>query len=90
MESDNIYFRTTRSFISGVYTSALNFLFRNFDVCHGEILSNIEFSEEIILILLGKGGNIALGVDYSKRIVYREDTDFGNTSLVQVLQMTTG
>ena len=81
-DADNSYFISTGPFTSGAYTPiSPDFVFRNFDYYHGEILLNTESAKGITPLLIGKAGGIVLGVDYSRRIVYIGDTDLGNYSL---------
>lgn len=53
-------------------------LHRNYDIYHGEIQVNTSASEGITPILMGPGGGIVLGIDYSRRIVYWGDTDMSS------------
>lgn len=78
-DADNSYFISTGPFTSGAYTPiSSDFVFRNFDAYHGEILLNTGSAKGITPLLIGKAGGIVLGVDYSRRIVYIGDTDLGN------------
>lgn len=80
-EAGNRYFTTDGPFTSGVYTPIPSgFSFRNYDIYHGEIQKNSAASVGITPILLGPGGGIVLGIDYSRRIVYWGDTDLSNQS----------
>ena len=47
-------------------------------IYHGEIQVNTSASEGITPILMGPGGGIVLGIDYSRRIVYWGDTDMSS------------
>lgn len=64
-----------------VYPSApipQGFAFRNNDATHGEI--SVTANPSITPILLGPGGGIVLGVDYTQRVVYVGDVDLFNVT----------
>ena len=71
---DNHYFTTDGPFTKNAPVTS-NFALRNYDIYHGEIQVNTSASEGITPILMGPGGGIVLGIDYSSRIVFRCDTD---------------
>lgn len=74
--SGNSYFTTTGPFTSGAYTPiSSSFTFQNFDNYHGEIPTNVPAATGITPILMGSGGGIVVGVDYSRRIIYIGDID---------------
>lgn len=70
-------FTTTGAFTS--YSQPLGaFSFRNYDTAHGEIVA--ASYPNITPILLGPGGGIVLGVDYTTRVVYVGDMDIFNSA----------
>ena len=73
----NHYFTTDGPFTKNAPVTS-NFALRNYDIYHGEIQVNTSASEGITPILMGPGGGIVLGIDYSKRIVYWGDTDMSS------------
>lgn len=75
--TDNRYFTTDGPFTNGTAVSS-GFSLRNYDSYHGEIKLNSDASEGITPILIGPGGGIVLGIDYSRRIVYWGDTDISS------------
>lgn len=73
----NHYFTTDGPFTKNAPVTS-NFALRNYDIYHGEIQVNTSASEGITPILMGPGGGIVLGIDYSRRIVYWGDTDMSS------------
>lgn len=88
----NHYFTTDGPFTKNAPVTS-NFALRNYDIYHGEIQVNTSASEGITPILMGPGGGIVLGIDYSRRIVYWGDTDMssnlsGTGRLVRITLIT--